>query len=88
MDKIDLRPNKSSFVALTNVLIFMVQAELKISLSPVGRVNSSELAILSPRGKVLENGMPRFFRRVAEGVFDLDGLKICTHELRRFCKRC
>ena len=30
-------------------------------------------ALLSPRGKVLENGMPRFFRRLAEGVFDEDG---------------
>ena len=32
-------------------------------------------ALLSPRGKVLENGMPRFFRRLAEGVFDLEDLK-------------
>jgi phospholipase/carboxylesterase/glyoxalase family protein len=29
-------------------------------------------ALLSPRGKVLENGMPRFFRRLAEGIFDLN----------------
>ena len=29
-------------------------------------------ALLSPRGKVLEDGMPRFFRRLAEGVFDED----------------
>ncbi|PYK95062.1 MAG: phospholipase, partial [Verrucomicrobia bacterium] len=39
---------------------------------------------LSPRGKVLENGMPRFFRRLAEGVFDLDDLKKRTHELADF----
>jgi predicted esterase len=31
--------------------------------------------LLSPRGQVLENGMPRFFRRLAEGVFDIDDLK-------------
>src|SRR6266513_1776093 len=41
-------------------------------------------AILSPRGKVLENGMPRFFRRLAEGVFDEEDLKKRTHELADF----
>ncbi|MEP7176633.1 MAG: alpha/beta hydrolase [Gemmatimonadales bacterium] len=41
-------------------------------------------AMLSPRGKVLENGMPRFFRRLAEGVFDLDDLRQRTHELADF----
>jgi predicted esterase len=41
-------------------------------------------AILSVRGKVLENGMPRFFRRLAEGVFDLEDLKRRTEELAQF----
>ncbi|HYB04668.1 MAG TPA: alpha/beta hydrolase [Nitrososphaerales archaeon] len=41
-------------------------------------------AILSPRGKVLENGMPRFFRRLAEGVFDIADLKFRTAELAEF----
>jgi len=41
-------------------------------------------ALLSPRGKVLENGMPRFFRRLAEGVFDLEDLQNRTHELAAF----
>jgi glyoxalase family protein len=36
----------------------------------VARKVSPNSAIISPRGKVLENGMPRFFRRLAEGVFD------------------
>jgi predicted esterase len=40
--------------------------------------------ILSPRGKVLEHGMPRFFRRLAEGVFDLDDLRARTAELAEF----
>ena len=40
--------------------------------------------LLSPRGKVLENGMPRFFRRLAEGVFDLDDLRVRTNELADF----
>jgi phospholipase/carboxylesterase len=41
-------------------------------------------ALLSPRGKVLENGMPRFFRRLSEGVFDMDDLARRTHELAEF----
>jgi len=41
-------------------------------------------ALLSPRGKVTENGMPRFFRRLAEGVFDLADLKVRTAELADF----
>ena len=41
-------------------------------------------SLLSPRGKVLEGGMPRFFRRLAEGVFDLEDLKLRTHELAKF----
>jgi phospholipase/carboxylesterase len=41
-------------------------------------------SFLSPRGKVLENGMPRFFRRLSEGVFDLEDLKFRTTELADF----
>lgn len=41
-------------------------------------------AILSPRGQVLEHGMPRFFRRLAEGVFDLDDLRARTAGLADF----
>jgi predicted esterase len=41
-------------------------------------------ALLSPRGKVLENGMPRFFRRLSEGVFDVDDLKLRAGELADF----
>src|SRR5438552_11284243 len=53
-------------------------------LIPFARELDSRAALLSPRGKVLENGMPRFFRRVAEGVFDLDDLKKRTNELADF----
>ncbi len=41
-------------------------------------------ALLSPRGQVLENGMPRFFRRLAEGVFDEEDLVRRTNELADF----
>jgi predicted esterase len=40
--------------------------------------------LLSPRGKVLERGMPRFFRRLAEGVFDVEDLRQRTVELAAF----
>jgi len=53
-------------------------------LIPLGRELDPSAALLSPRGKVLENGMPRFFRRLAEGVFDLEDLKIRTNELADF----
>ena len=43
-------------------------------------------SILSPRGRVLENGMPRFFRRLAEGVFDIEDLKFRTNELADFVR--
>ena len=53
-------------------------------LIPLGRELDPNAALLSPRGKVLENGMPRFFRRLAEGVFDLEDLKYRTNELAEF----
>jgi phospholipase/carboxylesterase len=40
--------------------------------------------VLSPRGKVSEMGAPRFFRRLAEGVFDVEDLIARTHELADF----
>jgi len=53
-------------------------------LVPLADLLSPGAGVLSPRGKVLENGMPRFFRRLAEGVFDIDDLKLRTVELGDF----
>jgi len=53
-------------------------------LLPVGRQLSPGAALLSPRGDVNEHGMPRFFRRFAEGVFDLDDVARRTHALADF----
>jgi phospholipase/carboxylesterase len=53
-------------------------------LIPLGRELDPNAALLSARGKVLENGMPRFFRRLAEGVFDMEDLKYRTNELADF----
>jgi len=53
-------------------------------LIPLGRELDPNASLLSPRGKILENGMPRFFRRLAEGVFDLEDLEMRTNELADF----
>jgi phospholipase/carboxylesterase len=53
-------------------------------LLPLGRMLDERSALLSPRGKVLENGMPRFFRRLSMGVFDEEDLVRRTHELAGF----
>jgi phospholipase/carboxylesterase len=50
----------------------------------LGRMISPGSALLSPRGKILENGMPRFFRRLAEGVFDEEDVKFRANELADF----
>ncbi|MFF2753819.1 alpha/beta hydrolase [Psychrobacillus sp. NPDC058041] len=50
----------------------------------LGKEIDSSANILSVRGNVLENGMPRFFKRLAEGVFDLEDLKFRTEELKKF----
>ncbi|MGH9952109.1 MAG: alpha/beta hydrolase [Nitrososphaeraceae archaeon] len=54
-------------------------------LIPIARMlEITNASILSPRGKVIENGMPRYFRRLAEGIFDIEDLKFRTNELADF----
>ncbi|MBH5366711.1 alpha/beta hydrolase [Bradyrhizobium glycinis] len=50
----------------------------------LGKMISPGSALLSPRGRVLEHGMPRFFRRLAEGVFDEEDVARRAHELGDF----
>ena len=51
------------------------------SLLSLGSQLAPGAGLLSPRGKVLEGGAPRFFRRLAEGVFDMEDLIFRTNEL-------
>jgi phospholipase/carboxylesterase len=51
---------------------------------PLGEHLAPGAPVLSPRGAVLENGMPRFFRRLREGVFDEDDLRARVDELADF----
>ena len=53
----------------------------------LGRQLLPGAALLSPRGKVLEDGMPRFFRRLAEGVFDINDLVERAQDLAGFVQR-
>ena len=53
-------------------------------LLPLGRALAPGAALLSPRGAVLEHGMPRFFRRLAEGVFDEDDVRRRADDLAAF----
>jgi predicted esterase len=57
-------------------------------LLPLGRELDPNAGLLSPRGKILEGGrIPRFFRRLAEGVFDIEDLKFRTLELASFVEK-
>src|SRR6478736_4255788 len=71
--------------AFTTFLLLHGTGGNEEDLIPLAYELDKRAAILSPRGKVLENGSaPRFFRRLAEGVFDLEDLKFRTNELADF----
>lgn len=53
-------------------------------LLPLGRAVLPGAALLSPRGRVIEGSLPRFFRRLSEGIFDEADLTRRTHELADF----
>ncbi|WP_163971497.1 alpha/beta hydrolase [Oceanobacillus halotolerans] len=53
-------------------------------LLPIAEMIEPEASVLSVRGNVSENGMPRFFRRIREGVFDEEDLVFRTKELYEF----
>lgn len=55
-------------------------------LLPLGRKVLPGATVLSPRGNVLENGMPRFFKRYAEGIFDLEDVAFRAKELARWLR--
>jgi phospholipase/carboxylesterase/glyoxalase family protein len=71
--------------AFTTFLLLHGTGGNEQDLIPLAYELDQRAAILSPRGKVIENGVaPRFFRRLAEGVFDLEDLKFRTNELADF----
>ncbi|MGK7376651.1 alpha/beta hydrolase [Planococcus sp. 1R117A] len=56
-------------------------------LLPIAAHIDPEASVLSVRGNVSENGMPRFFKRLSEGVFDMEDLKARTEELNDFVNK-
>jgi phospholipase/carboxylesterase len=57
-------------------------------LLPLAEMIAPEYPVLGVRGNVSENGMPRFFRRLSEGVFDEEDLVYRTKELKEFIDEC
>jgi predicted esterase len=75
-----IAPGRPTFLALHGT------GGTEDDLLPLARMLDPDAGVLSPRGKVLERGMPRFFRRLAEGVFDLADLTFRTSELAAFVR--
>jgi phospholipase/carboxylesterase len=71
-------------VGLPTLLLLHGTGGTEHDLLPLGRTLLPGAALLSPRGRVVEHGMPRFFRRLAEGVFDLDDVRTRAGELAGF----
>ena len=74
----------AELAASTTLLLLHGTGGNEDDLIPLGRSLLPGAGILSPRGNVLERGMPRFFRRLAEGVFDQKDLMTRTGELAEF----
>lgn len=68
----------------TTLLLLHGTGGTENDLIELGRSLLPKANLLSPRGQVSENGMARFFRRLAEGVFDLEDLHVRTAGLVRF----
>lgn len=76
--------NKGKDVTKPTFLMLHGTGGNELDLLPLAGMIDDEASVLSVRGNVLENGMPRFFRRLAEGVFDEEDLLIRTKELNEF----
>ncbi len=80
-------PNRSNKAESTLLLLHGTGGN-EDDLLPLGRELDPNARLLSPRGKILEGGrIPRFFRRLAEGVFDIEDLKFRTNELAEFVEK-
>lgn len=76
--------NKGKDLTKSTLLLLHGTGGNELDLLPIAGRIDDEASVLSIRGNVLENGMPRFFRRLAEGVFDEEDLIFRTKELNEF----
>jgi phospholipase/carboxylesterase len=75
---------KGTDVKAPTLVLFHGTGGTEHDLLPLAKRISPESSVLSVRGNVLENGMPRFFRRLAEGIFDEEDLIARTKEVSEF----
>ncbi|MGG1551069.1 alpha/beta hydrolase [Paenibacillus ferrarius] len=75
---------QGSDAAAPVLVLFHGTGGTETDLLPLAEAISPGSSVLSVRGNVLENGMPRFFRRLAEGIFDEEDLIFRTTELYNF----
>jgi predicted esterase len=75
---------KGELAGSTTLLLLHGTGGDESDLLPLGRALLPGAGMLSPRGNVLEGSAPRFFRRLAEGVFDQQDLTRRTAELADF----
>lgn len=76
--------NKGKDSTKSTLLLLHGTGGNELDLLPIAGRIDDKASVLSVRGNVLENGMPRFFRRLAEGVFDEEDLIFRTKELNEF----
>jgi phospholipase/carboxylesterase len=75
---------KGTDASLPTLVLFHGTGGNEHDLLPLAEMLSPGSSVLGIRGNVLENGMPRYFRRLAEGVFDEEDLIFRTHEVKQF----
>lgn len=75
---------KGTDTSLPTLVLFHGTGGNEQDLLPLAELLAPGASVLGIRGNVLENGMPRYFRRLAEGVFDEEDLVFRTHELKQF----
>ncbi|MDE5054703.1 alpha/beta hydrolase [Niallia taxi] len=76
--------NKGTDSQRPTLLLLHGTGGTELDLLPLAGIIDDQASVLSVRGNVLENGMPRFFRRLAEGIFDEEDLVARTSELNSF----
>lgn len=78
---------KGSNENLPTLVLFHGTGGNEHDLLPLAEMLLPGASVLGIRGNVLENGMPRYFRRLAEGIFDEEDLVFRTHELKQFLEK-
>lgn len=76
--------HKEADASLPTLVLFHGTGGNEHDLLPLAELLAPGASVLGVRGNVSENGMPRYFRRLAEGVFDEEDLIFRTHELKQF----